>query len=62
MLGRKLDHGERLPAGGTITFATVTSMTREDAVYALETLLRWSGIKLVPVGEDELHAVRDREY
>jgi hypothetical protein len=62
MLGRKLDHSERLPAGGTITFATVTSITMEDAVYVLETLLRWSGIKLVPLGEDKLKAVRDREY
>jgi hypothetical protein len=29
----------------------------EEALYALETLLRWSGIKLVPVGADHLKAV-----
>jgi hypothetical protein len=62
MLHRELDHSERLPAGGTITFTTVTSITREEGIYALETLLHWSGLKLVPVGEDKLKAVRDREY
>jgi hypothetical protein len=62
MLGRKLDHSQRLPAGGTITFTTVTPIAKEEGVYALETLVRWSGIKLVPVGEDGLQAVRDRVY
>jgi hypothetical protein len=62
MLHRQLDHRERMPAGGTITFTTVTSITKEEGIYALETLLRWHGIKLVPVGEDRLQAVRDREY
>jgi hypothetical protein len=62
MLGRKLDLSERLPAGGTISLTTQTPLTKEEGVYALETLLHWSGIKLVPVGEDKLKAVRDREY
>jgi hypothetical protein len=62
MLHRELDHSERLPAGGFITFTTVTPITREEGIYALETLLHWSGLKLVPVGEDKLKAIRDREY
>jgi hypothetical protein len=62
MLGRKLDLSGRLPAGGTISLTTQTPLTKEEGVYALETLLHWSGIKLVPVGEDKLKAVRDREY
>ena len=62
MLGRKLDRSERLPAGGTISIITQTPLTKEEGVYALETLLLWSGIKMVPVGEDRLKAVRDREY
>lgn len=61
MLHRQLDHRDRVPAGGTITFTTVTSITKEEGIYALETLLRWHGIKLVPVGDDNLKAVRDRE-
>jgi len=62
MLRRQFDHSERLPAGGTISFKTQTLITKEEGIYALETLLRWSGIKLVPVGEDKLKAVRDREF
>jgi hypothetical protein len=59
MLGRKLDLSERLPGSGTITFTTVNSIIREEGIYALETLLRWRGLKLVPVGEDKLRSVRD---
>jgi hypothetical protein len=62
MLSRQFDHSERLPAGGTISFKTQTSITKEEGIYALETLPRWSGIKLVPVGGDKLKAVRDREF
>lgn len=62
MLGRKLDHSERPPAGGTISMTTQTPLTKEEALYAIETSLLWSGIKLVQVGEDKLKAVRDREY
>lgn len=57
MLDRKLDDSERLPAAATISITTQTPMTKEEGVYALETLLRWSGIKLVPEGEDKLKAV-----
>jgi hypothetical protein len=58
LLGRKLDRSERLPVSGTISFRTQTRLTKEEAVYALETLLIWSGVKLVPAGEDKLKAVR----
>jgi hypothetical protein len=61
MLGRKLDHSERTPAGGTISLTSRTSITMGDAIYALETLLRWSGVKLVPVGENGLKAVPAQE-
>jgi hypothetical protein len=33
------------------------SITMQEAIHTLETVLRWSGIKLVPVGADQLKAV-----
>jgi len=62
LVGRKLDLSERPQISGIISIRTQTRITKEDAIYALETLLHWSGINLVPVGEDKLKAVRDREY
>jgi hypothetical protein len=62
MVGRKLDLSERPYVGGTISVRTETSITLEEAIYALDTLLRWSGIKMVPVGDDQIKAVRDPEY
>jgi hypothetical protein len=62
MLHRQFDHSKRLPVSGTICLTTQTSLTKEEGVYALETLLLWSGLKMVQVGEDRLKAVRDPEY
>ena len=58
LLGRTLDPGGPPNVNGTISFHTQNRLTKEEAVYALETLLEWSGVKLVPVGEDKLKAVR----
>ena len=38
----------------------MTSITIEDGLYVLETLLRWRGIKLVPAGRDKLKAVPEK--
>jgi len=61
LVGRTLDLSERPHVNGTISFRTQTWLTKEEAVYALETLLQWSGVKLVQVGEGKLKAVRAQE-
>jgi hypothetical protein len=61
MLGRKLDSSERPLAGRTISLTTQTPITKEEGLYAIETLLNWSGIKLVSVGEGKLKAVRTQD-
>ena len=60
--GRKLDRSERFPAAanGGITLHTLQSPTRltiGESVYALDTILGWSGLKVVPVGDDLVKAV-----
>jgi hypothetical protein len=61
MAGSTVDLGDLPIVNETITFRTQTRLTKEEALYAIETSLRWSGIRLVPVGKDKLRAVRDRE-
>jgi hypothetical protein len=62
MRHRQFDRSERLPVGGTISLKTQTPLTKEEGAYAIETLLLWSGLKMIPVGEDRLKAVRAQEY
>jgi len=50
-VGRKLDPVEPFPPAGTISLRTQTAMTKEEVVYALETLFAWSGIKPELVGD-----------
>ncbi len=52
-VGRKLDRSEGLPPSRIISFQNVTPLTRDEVLYAFDTLLDWSGIKLVP-GEGDL--------
>ena len=56
LVGRKLVKQEGLRAS-TIRLRTATDLTKSEAAYALETLFRWNGVKVVPVGETEFHAV-----
>jgi len=59
LMGRKLDESEPFPAAvnGSITFQTQTPLTKEESVYALDTVLGWAGVKLVPVGDDLVKVV-----
>jgi hypothetical protein len=51
LTGRKLDQTQHLPPlKGTVNFTTQTALSAEECVYALETLLAWHGLKVVPVG------------
>jgi hypothetical protein len=61
MLGRTFDAGDSPHLNGVISFRTQTRLTKEEALYAIETMLRWNGIKLVPEGKDKLKATRVQE-
>jgi hypothetical protein len=61
MVGRTFDRGGPPINNGFISFYTQTRLTKEEAIYALETMLRWNGIKLVPEGKDKLKATRVQE-
>jgi type II secretory pathway component GspD/PulD (secretin) len=61
MVGRTFDPGGPPIVNGTISFRTQTRLTKEEALYAIETMLRWNGIKLVPEGKDKLKAARVQE-
>jgi len=54
LTGCELDGMEKLAAlNGTVNFMTQTPLTTEECVYALETLLNWQGVKVVPAGEHQ---------
>lgn len=54
LTGREPDLGDGPMLGRTITFHSQTPLTKGEAVYALETLLGWSGAKLAPMSDDNL--------
>ncbi len=62
LVGRQIERAESLKAAGaTIHFISQTPLNREEVKYALDTLLAWHGVELVPVGEKSLKCVRLRE-
>jgi hypothetical protein len=52
LLGRKPESNPRstLP-NGAIYFQNLTPLSKEECVYALDTLFRWQGVKVIPVGQ-----------
>jgi hypothetical protein len=50
LVGLKLDQSSPIPLRGTIQFRSQTPLTRDEARYALDTVLNWAGVKMVPVG------------
>jgi hypothetical protein len=58
-LGKKLDQSEqplRIP-NLEIVLKNETALTKEELLYAFETVVGWSGVKLVPAGEGFVKAV-----
>jgi hypothetical protein len=57
--GDKLDRNSPLPprAGSTISLTMETALTKEECLYAMETLLNWNGITLAPAGDGLVKAV-----
>jgi len=49
-VGKKLDRSQRLPFAryDVITVRSENPLTRDEAIYAVETLLLWHGLKFVP--------------
>ncbi|MBI3850929.1 MAG: c-type cytochrome [Verrucomicrobia bacterium] len=64
LTGRRLDRTRQLPSSNDpVNFTTQTALSQEECAYALETLLSWHGLKVVPVGSDEIKVdlVRTRQ-
>jgi len=59
LVGRKVQRAKPWPSvvAPSINLVTQTPVSKEEAIYALETVLEWAGLKLVRVGEDGLKAV-----
>lgn len=58
LAGRKLDRSLSLPVPppAVIRFQNQTPLSRQEVLYALDTLFAWSGIKMVNVGTDQIKA------
>ena len=57
LLGGKLDRTTPLPRDGKVSFKMQTALSKEECLYALETLVGWHGIKLVSTGTGLFKAV-----
>jgi hypothetical protein len=59
LIGKKLDRTQlpRWSHDGGISFTSITPLTREEAAYAIETLLAWRSIKVVPAADGFVKAV-----
>jgi hypothetical protein len=58
MMGRDIDHRHKFPTGhANISLLTQTPLTKTEALYALETLFGWEGIKVVPKGRKLLEVM-----
>ena len=53
LVSRELGSRPKVPQG-EIWFCNQTVITTQEAAYALDTLLGWNGIKLVPVGTNQV--------
>lgn len=59
LLGRKLEAPDRLPTGsGLVHFVARTALTKEEMIYAFDTLLAWHNLQVIQVGEEHIKAVR----
>jgi hypothetical protein len=53
LIGRKLDQTQPLARPTlAINFKNQTPLSKEECAYALDTLFRWQGVKVVPVAQD----------
>ncbi len=57
LTGRKFRQGERLPSVRQIQLRTPTPLTKAEVIYALDTVLKLRGIKVVPAEDGFITAV-----
>ena len=58
LVGRKLDQAASARVEGSqIVFKNDTPLNRKELVYAMDVLLEWRGLKLVPEGADRIKLV-----
>lgn len=58
LIGRKPVQSEQWRRGGLISFHNQTPLTKADAVYAFDTLLRWQNLKVMFVGDQSFKVVQ----
>ena len=56
LVGRKFDRSQ-MPPCPSITFRTQTPMRKEEALYALDTIFAFGGVKMENVGDDMMRLV-----
>ena len=56
-MGGKLDRAIPLLRDGRVIFKMQNALTRQEVLYAFETLLDWQGVKLVPAGDGTFKAI-----
>jgi mono/diheme cytochrome c family protein len=61
LTGHELDHSQPLPLStGTVNFTTRTALNKEECLHALDTLLHWQDLEVVPAGNDAFKVERKR--
>lgn len=55
--GKKLDRSDLPPATTLVSLIQANELTKEECLYAFETLIRWQGCELIFVGADTVKAV-----
>jgi hypothetical protein len=56
LVGRKVVQSDNVPPV-LISFTSSTPLTTLETIHALDTLFRWNGLKVVPVGDDSIKVV-----
>ncbi|MDB6063826.1 MAG: hypothetical protein JWR26_34 [Pedosphaera sp.] len=56
LVGRKVVELEELPPV-EVYLQNDTPLTKSEAIHVMETLFKWNGLKMVPVGDDSIKAV-----
>lgn len=57
ILGKKLDQTNPLPVAGEVTLIQTCELTKEEILYAFETLMRWKDWELISVNEQTVRVV-----
>jgi hypothetical protein len=53
----KMDEPFPAPGSAMLKLRTVTKLSKDEAAYALDTLFKWAGVRIVPAGQHLMKAV-----